>query len=95
MNIGLDLTWRAEGRDTHICGMLLGEIQVHAGSDEANETDLLHLRLEHVFLGVYVAELLMRLFVDWKRAMSDNWVRFVSWHERGKKAALAGLRRKR
>ncbi|CAE7030734.1 CACNA1F [Symbiodinium natans] len=53
VNIGLDLTWRAEGRDTHICGML-----------------------EHVFLGVYVAELLMRLFVDWKRAMSDNWVRF-------------------
>ena len=34
-------------------------------------------RLEHVFLGVYVAELLMRLFVDWKRAMWDNWVRFV------------------
>ena len=25
MNIGLDLTWRAEGKDTTICGTLLGE----------------------------------------------------------------------
>lgn len=53
VNIGLDLTWRAEGKDTTICGTL-----------------------EHVFLAVYVVELLMRLFVDCRRAVSDNWVRF-------------------